>query len=116
MLMEALWSLYFRAVFLNDDIPFRSGHKHKDRKIFRGNPWSYRWAEILGVLGRQIEVLCHDWFIVKGLTSVKKGSSGVNIRRAFIPNYYALVGELWFINAKPKCVIRRNIASLVKPG
>ncbi|RHZ79058.1 hypothetical protein Glove_152g120 [Diversispora epigaea] len=72
MLMEALWSLYFRAVFLDDDIPFRSGHKHKGRKIFRGNPWSFRWAEILGVLGRQIEVLCHDWFIVEGLTSGRK--------------------------------------------
>ncbi|RHZ60302.1 hypothetical protein Glove_355g101 [Diversispora epigaea] len=87
MLMEALWSLYFRAVFLNDDIPFRSGHKHKElgertsrmaQYIIKGLFVEYVFRAVKSsggthgvfVLGRQIEVLCHDWFIVEGLTSV----------------------------------------------
>ncbi|RHZ76277.1 hypothetical protein Glove_199g214 [Diversispora epigaea] len=85
----ALWSLYFRAVFLGNDIPFRAGHKHKElgektsriaQHIIKGLFVEYVLGAVKSsgethgviVLGRQIEVLCHDWFIVKGLTSVKK--------------------------------------------
>ncbi|RHZ83895.1 hypothetical protein Glove_87g165 [Diversispora epigaea] len=89
MLMEVLWSLYFRAVFLDNDIPFRAGHKHKElgektsriaQHIIKGLFVEYVLGAVKSsgethgviVLGRQIEVLCHDWFIVEGLTSVKK--------------------------------------------
>ncbi|RHZ80471.1 hypothetical protein Glove_135g39 [Diversispora epigaea] len=41
------------------------------------------------VLGRQIEVLCHDWFIVKGLTNV---SIGIVICFLYCPTLSRVVG------------------------
>ncbi|RHZ80728.1 hypothetical protein Glove_132g162 [Diversispora epigaea] len=90
MLMEALWSLYFRAVFLDNDIPFGPGintrfthQRHEKLSLCLFVEYVFRAVKSSGgthgviVLGRQIEVLCHDWFIVKGLTSVSIGLLGV---------------------------------------